>query len=107
MKIALLQVNPTVGDVTGNARRILDALREAASKGADLAATPELALVGYLPRDLLLNPGFVRRSKDEHVCRHLSSSLEPPDPTYDGRAVRSRVQRPVRTRTQWKVRLMN
>src|SRR6185503_5443929 len=62
MKIALLQVNPTVGDVAGNARRILEALREAAAKGADLAAAPELALVGYLPRDLLLNPGFVARS---------------------------------------------
>ena len=62
MKIALLQVNPTVGDVAGNARRILDALREAAANGADLAAAPELALVGYLPRDLLLNPGFVARS---------------------------------------------
>ena len=64
MKIALLQVNPTVGDLAGNARLILDALRRAAAGGADLAATPELALVGYLPRDLLLSPGFVRRSWD-------------------------------------------
>jgi NAD+ synthase (glutamine-hydrolysing) len=62
MKIALLQVNPIVGDIAGNASRILDALKEAAASGATLAATPELALVGYLPRDLLLNAGFVRRS---------------------------------------------
>jgi NAD+ synthase/NAD+ synthase (glutamine-hydrolysing) len=64
MKIALLQVNPTVGDVAGNARLILDALKTASAADADLAATPELALVGYLPRDLLLSPGFVRRSWD-------------------------------------------
>ncbi len=62
MKIALLQINPTVGDLTGNARLILDALGEARAGGADLAVTPELALVGYLPRDLLLSDGFVRRS---------------------------------------------
>src|SRR3954447_13851208 len=62
MKIALLQVNPTVGDVVGNARKILDALRAATDAGADLAATPELALVGYLPRDLLLSPEFVNHS---------------------------------------------
>ncbi len=42
MKIALLQVNPTVGDLAGNARLILDALRTASAAGADLAATPEL-----------------------------------------------------------------
>src|SRR5450756_1365767 len=62
MKIALLQINPTVGDLAGNARLILDALDEARARGADLAVTPELALVGYLPRDLLLSEGFVRRS---------------------------------------------
>jgi len=62
MKIALLQVNPTVGDLTGNAALILDALRQAAALGADIAVTPELALVGYLPRDLLLSPGFVQKS---------------------------------------------
>src|SRR5262249_5279044 len=62
MKIALLQIDPTVGDLAGNARLILDALAEAHAKGADLAVTPELALVGYLPRDLLLSPAFVRRS---------------------------------------------
>ena len=62
MKIALLQINPTVGDLAGNARLILDALGAARAAGADLAVTPELALVGYLPRDLLLSEGFVGRS---------------------------------------------
>jgi NAD+ synthase (glutamine-hydrolysing) len=78
MKIALLQVNPTVGDLAGNARLILDALRQAAAGGADLAATPELALVGYLPRDLLLSPGFVRRSWDSlEKLAHDAGDLPP------------------------------
>src|SRR5262249_45838222 len=62
MKIALLQINPTVGDLAGNARLILEALADAHAQGASLAVTPELALVGYLPRDLLLSGDFVRRS---------------------------------------------
>ena len=62
MNIALLQINPTVGDCAGNSALIADAAREAAARGADLAITPELALVGYLPRDLLLSQAFVRRS---------------------------------------------
>src|SRR4030095_6237724 len=93
MKIALLQVNPTVGDLAGNARRILDALRLAAANGADLAAAPELALVGYLPRDLLLNPGFVRRSWDvlESLAREAADlppvlvGLPEPNPSDTGR----------------------
>ncbi|HEY2905413.1 MAG TPA: NAD+ synthase [Vicinamibacterales bacterium] len=62
MKIALLQINPTVGDLQGNAQLIIAGAREAARSGAELAVSPELALVGYLPRDLLLSPAFVRRS---------------------------------------------
>jgi NAD+ synthase (glutamine-hydrolysing) len=64
MKIALLQINPTVGDLEGNACLIIEALEAARASGAALAVTPELSLVGYLPRDLLLNAGFVRRSWD-------------------------------------------
>jgi NAD+ synthase (glutamine-hydrolysing) len=62
VRVALLQLNPTVGDLTGNARSIVEAAGVAAREGADLAVTPELALVGYLPRDLLLSGDFVRRS---------------------------------------------
>ena len=78
MKIALLQINPTVGDLSGNARLIARAVREAAARGADLAVTPELALVGYLPRDLLLNAGFVSRSWDhlQDLARDLAD--QPP-----------------------------
>ncbi len=60
MKIALLQLNPTVGDLQGNGDLIARAARSAA--GADLAVTSELALLGYPPRDLLLNTDFVERS---------------------------------------------
>ena len=62
MRIGLLQINPTVGDIDGNSSLIIRSAREAQSFGADLAVTPELSLMGYLPRDLLMNQGFVRRS---------------------------------------------
>lgn len=62
MRIALLQLNPTVGDLSGNAAQILDGARAAAREGAALAVTPELALVGYLPRDLLLSRDFIQQS---------------------------------------------
>lgn len=93
MKIALLQLNPTVGDFAGNARLIADAAREAGRAGADLAVTPELALVGYLPRDLLLSPGFVRRGWDVlgELARGLAGQppvivgLPEPNPSEEGR----------------------
>src|SRR5947208_14837856 len=78
MKIALLQINPTVGDLAGNARLILEALEAARRSGVVLAVTPELSLVGYLPRDLLLNAGFVRRSWDVLAdLAHAAKGLPP------------------------------
>ncbi|MCP5518498.1 MAG: NAD+ synthase [Verrucomicrobiales bacterium] len=62
MKIALAQLNPTVGDFDGNLDRILQAYRTAVAAGADLMLTPELAIPGYPPRDLLLRAGFVQRN---------------------------------------------
>ena len=73
VKIALLQINPTVGDLQGNSQLILEATRRAGRLGADLAVTPELALVGYLPRDLLLSEGFVRNSW--HALASLAGDL--------------------------------
>jgi len=73
MKIALLQINPTVGDLTGNAQLIADAAASAKRAGAELAVTPELALAGYLPRDLLLSRGFVDRCWD--VAATLAKTL--------------------------------
>jgi NAD+ synthase (glutamine-hydrolysing) len=68
LHVALLQINPTAGDLEGNASLIIRAARSAQDQGADLMTTPELALMGYLPRDLLMNHGFVRRS-----CEKLSA----------------------------------
>ncbi|MFI5309355.1 MAG: nitrilase-related carbon-nitrogen hydrolase, partial [Polyangiales bacterium] len=59
MRIALCQIDTTVGDLQGNRDRALDAVREAASQGAVLALLPELTLTGYPPRDLLDRPAFV------------------------------------------------
>lgn len=59
MKIAAAQLNQRIADFEGNLRRIVDAAREAALAGADLLITPELALCGYPPEDLLLRPAFL------------------------------------------------
>jgi NAD+ synthase/NAD+ synthase (glutamine-hydrolysing) len=62
LRVALLQINPTAGDLQGNSDLIVRAARAAGKQGAELAVTPELALMGYLPRDLLMSRGFVERS---------------------------------------------
>jgi len=59
MKIALAQINTIVGDIGGNRDRVLRAMEQARSLGADLVALPELCLTGYPPRDLLGLHGFV------------------------------------------------
>jgi NAD+ synthase (glutamine-hydrolysing) len=59
MKVALAQINATVGDLPGNARRIVQAARSAHAQGARLVIAPELALCGYPPEDLLLRPAFM------------------------------------------------
>ena len=59
MKIALAQINPTVGDFAGNVKKILNAAHRASGSGADLAVFPELAVMGYPPRDLVEHNAFV------------------------------------------------
>jgi NAD+ synthetase len=56
--IAIAQLNPTVGDLAGNAEKILAAYEEGTSKGANLTVCPELCLIGYPPEDLVLMPAF-------------------------------------------------
>jgi NAD+ synthetase len=56
MRIALAQINPTVGDISGNAHRITQAIEQAKAKDARLVVFPELAIIGYPPKDLLLKP---------------------------------------------------
>ena len=55
MHIGLLQLNPVVGDITGNTNRIIDAV---SSMEDDLIVTPEMSICGYPPRDLLYCKGF-------------------------------------------------
>jgi NAD+ synthetase len=59
MKIGIAQLNPLVGDLHGNAQKILRFAEKAASQGVELLLTPELSLCGYPPRDLLLTPDFI------------------------------------------------
>ncbi|TRU21354.1 MAG: NAD+ synthase [Microcystis aeruginosa Ma_SC_T_19800800_S464] len=65
MRIAIAQLNPIVGDIEGNAQRILEAAQTAFNQGSELLLTPELSLCGYPPRDLLLNMGFVEKMSQQ------------------------------------------
>jgi len=69
LKIALAQLNPTVGDVAGNAEKVRRARDEAARLGADVVAFPELFLAGYPPEDLVLKPAF------QAACRAAVEAL--------------------------------
>jgi NAD+ synthase (glutamine-hydrolysing) len=64
VKIALGQINPTVGDFSGNAAKIVDFSRRAQAAGAGLVVFPELSVCGYPPRDLVERPWFVVRNQE-------------------------------------------
>jgi NAD+ synthetase len=64
MKLAIAQLNPTIGDLDHNARQILEAAQQAHDLGAALLITTELVLCGYPPRDLLLRPSFIQAMAD-------------------------------------------
>ncbi len=85
MKIALAQLNPTVGDFAGNSARIMDFATRAAERGADLAVFSELSLCGYLPMDLIERPQFIDRNERELAS--LSKQL--PIPSIVGYAARA------------------
>ncbi len=63
MRIALGQINPTVGDLAGNLALMLRFAKEAAARGAELIVFPELSITGYPPRDLVEKPNFIERSE--------------------------------------------
>src|SRR5437764_11480161 len=64
MRIALGQINSTVGDLPGNVRLMIDAARRAAERKAELIAFPELSLTGYPPRDLVEKESFLTRTAE-------------------------------------------
>ena len=88
MKIALAQIDTTIGDFAGNVDRIVKYAGWARDRGADLVVFPELALCGYPPRDLVEKAGFVERSQAELL---RLARLLPPIPTLVGYVRRSRV----------------
>jgi NAD+ synthase (glutamine-hydrolysing) len=85
MKIALAQINPTVGDFAGNSAKILEFAQRAAERGADLVVFSELCLCGYLPLDLIERPQFIDRNERELAC--LAKRL--PIPSIVGYAARA------------------
>ncbi len=64
MKVTVVQLNPTVGAIEDNTRRIIDAVKAAATEEPDLVVFPELSVVGYPPRDLLLRESFIQQAQD-------------------------------------------
>lgn len=65
MRIALAQINTTVGDLAGNVDRMIQVARDASAAGAQLVVFPELSVTGYPPRDLVEKPTFVERSEQQ------------------------------------------
>ncbi len=74
MKIALAQINPTVGDFSGNAKEILDFASKAADQHAELVMFPELSICGYPPADLLEKPSFIARA--EETAQQIAEATE-------------------------------
>ena len=78
LTLAIAQLNPTVGDLAGNRERILQFAQRSHGLGANLMVTPELAICGYPPRDLLVRSGFIHAIATELTI--LAQDL-PPDLT--------------------------
>jgi NAD+ synthase (glutamine-hydrolysing) len=75
MKIAIAQINPTVGDISGNSQLISAVAYRAQAAGADLVVVPELAISGYPPKDLLLREGFVAAC--DRAVENLAATVAP------------------------------
>ena len=77
IRIALGQLNFTVGDIDGNAARSIDAIHESTARGAQVVVLPELALTGYPPEDLVLKSGFVAANRRalQSVASHTGDVL--------------------------------
>src|SRR2546425_5244102 len=83
MRLALAQINSVVGDLTGNAERILGRLDEAKEQSVDVVLFPDLIVTGYPPEDLLLRPGFIRAAEGtlEEIarsCRGIAALIGTP-----------------------------
>jgi NAD+ synthase (glutamine-hydrolysing) len=77
ISIALAQLNLTVGAVAANAQMITQAMRDAAAQGADVLLTPELAISGYPPEDLLYRPAFATQVAEAVAAVQTASAVHP------------------------------
>lgn len=75
MKIAIAQLNPTIGNLASNAQQVLEAAKQAMAAGAQLMVTTEMVLCGYPPRDLLLLPSFVQAMQE--TLAQLAEDMPP------------------------------
>src|SRR3954469_7294747 len=87
MRIALAQINPTVGDTANNSRKILRFAADAKKQGARLVVFPELSVTGYPPKDLLLKPQFV--ADNIRAVKEIAAKLDPDLETVIGYAERN------------------
>ncbi len=112
MRVALAQINPTVGDIEGNSLLIRDSIQRAGDAGAGLVIFPELSVIGYPPKDLLLKPAVIRACRQAvddlaKNCRGIAAIIGHPCPSdnsagrmlynaatlcHDGRARHRRVK---------------
>ncbi len=77
LRLAIAQINCTVGDLEGNSRKIIDHLQRARGFGVDIISFPELAITGYPPEDLLLKPKFVKDNLDQlnKIAKHTKDII--------------------------------
>ncbi len=74
IRVGIAQINSTVGDLSGNTRKIMESIDQAKSLGVDLLTFPELAITGYPPEDLLLKPQFIKQNREslDKIIEHCS-----------------------------------
>ena len=94
MRIGLAQINPLVGDLSGNAAKVRQVLARASGEGADLLVFPELTICGYPPKDLVLKHGFVAEGLERvrelaADCRNVAAliGLPAPNESPEGRTL--------------------
>ena len=74
IRVGIAQINSTVGDLSGNTKKIMESIDQAKLLGVDLLTFPELAITGYPPEDLLFKPQFIRQNKEclDKIIEHSS-----------------------------------
>ncbi len=78
MKIAIAQVNPTLGDIQGNTLKIISSIKSAEEKGSEIIVFPEMTITGYPPKDLVLDDSFIIKNiqalnEIKKQCRNITA----------------------------------